>query len=169
MTSCDAFYRDRGECMFCEMLRQELETRERVALESGSFVALSPFAARFPFELWVLPKEHSPHFGRLGEDLVPEFAAFVQQTLARLEVCLQDPPYNFAIHTAPTTGTDVGHFHWHLELIPRVTEVAGFEWGTGFYINPMEPERAAEHLRRVPQTQVEAKVAPMSVGTRAGS
>jgi UDPglucose--hexose-1-phosphate uridylyltransferase len=171
MASCHEFFAERSECLFCDIIRQELDAGERVALESERFVVLSPYAARFPFELWLLPKEHEPHFYELSDESVSDLTDVLQETLARLEICLQEPPYNFAVHTAPVTGKNMGHFHWHVEVIPRVTEVAGFEWGTGFYINPMEPESAAEHLRGVPLEQVREKLtgSPLSEQSKVGS
>ncbi len=168
MRCCEESYGSHGRCLFCEILEQELQERERVVLETEHFVVLSPFAARFPFEMWVMPKEHSLHFMDLSDVGAADLAGALQEALARLEVCLKDPPYNYAIHTAPVGGAEVRCFHWHIELMPRVTRVAGFEWGTGFYINPMEPERAAEFLRDVPQRKVEEKIGSASVRERAG-
>ncbi len=163
MRCCEESFSTQGRCLFCDILDQELREHQRVVLETPHFAVLSPFAARFPFEMWVLPKEHSAHFMELGDEGVADLAGALQEALARLDVCLKDPPYNYAVHTAPVGGAQVRCFHWHIELMPRVTRVAGFEWGTGFYINPMEPERAAEFLRDVPRREVEEKVGSTSV------
>ena len=148
MQRCTDSYRATGRCLFCDIVQQELRSGERVVADCGDFLVLCPFAARFPFEMWLLPKFHAPHLFELAPERVPQLAEALREALARLEVCLHDPPYNYVIHTAPVTGEHRSHYHWHVELIPRVTEIAGFEWGTGFYINPLEPERAAEHLRQ---------------------
>ncbi|MHC4593046.1 MAG: galactose-1-phosphate uridylyltransferase, partial [Planctomycetota bacterium] len=159
MRSCEEFFEDGAHCLFCSIIEQELADGRRVVAESDGFVVLCPFAARFPFEMWLLPKEHMCHLFELDGPQLSDAAGILQEALARLEVCLQDPPYNYAIHTAPTTGEGASYYHWHVELIPRVTQVAGFEWGTGFYINPMAPESAAQYLREVPQRTVRDKVA----------
>ncbi len=149
MQNCRDYHSREGECLFCGIVRRERQAGTRIVLERDGFVVLSPYSARFPFELWVLPTFHAAHFHELSEDQAGQLAHVLHEALTRLEVCLREPPYNYAVHTAPV-GTPAGEpYHWHIEVIPRVTRVAGFEWGTGFYINPMEPERAAEYLRRV--------------------
>lgn len=154
MERCRAFEEREGRCLFCEIIERELRDGRRVVLESDEFVALSPYAARFPFETWVLPKYHEPHFHMTDADRAAGFGRMLQETVARLEVCLNRPPYNFVFHTAPVREGESSHYHWHLELIPRVTRVAGFEWATGFYINPMAPEEAAEYMRAVPDERL---------------
>lgn len=165
--SCEEFHSDRKRCLFCSIIEQELKAGERVVVESEQFVVLSPFAARFPFEMWLLPKRHSYHFFELDGSQIADMAGVLQEALARLEVCLHDPPYNYAIHTAPVTGQSPDHYHWHLELIPRLTRLAGFEWGTGFYINPMTPENAAQYLRDVSAEEVRHKTASAQAGKAA--
>jgi len=160
---CQEALAERGRCLFCEIVEQELRNGERVVAETDSFVALAPYASRFPFEMCVMPKYHAAHFFETSGHMVAEMALLLQEALERMEVCLKDPPYNFAIHTAPLSGAGAGDYHWHIELIPRVTRVAGFEWGTGFYINPMEPERAAQYLREVPRENLKSVTAPAAV------
>jgi UDPglucose--hexose-1-phosphate uridylyltransferase len=125
-------------------------------LDIDGFVALAPFASRFPFETWILPKEHNCDFVRLNKDSLINLAAILKQSLSKLKTGLNDPPYNFVIHTAPFRRPKSGYwktidldYHWHIEIIPHLTKVAGFEWGTGFYICPMAPEAAADFLRGV--------------------
>ena len=161
MQSCHEYRAAHGRCLFCQILDQELKDGERVVAQSDGFAVLSPFAARFPFEMWVLPKDHSWHVSELDGGRTADLAGLLQEALGRLEVCLNDPPYNYIIHTAPVAGPEADHYHWHIEVIPRVTHVAGFEWGTGFYINPMEPERAAAYLRDVPESKLREKTAAM--------
>ncbi len=134
-------------CVFCRLIEQELAARERIVFENERFVAMQPYAARFPFETWLLPKEHRASFGLLDEaDMLP-FADALRTTLGALHSCLNNPPYNYIVHTAPYSD-HAGHFyHWHLEIMPRLTQVAGFEWGSGFYINPVVPEQGARFLR----------------------
>ncbi len=166
MRGCEESYADGGRCLFCDILEQELREGVRVVVEDEDFAVLSPFAARFPFEMWILPKRHSTHFFELDGDLVGGLAAVLQEALGRMEVCLRDPPYNYAVHTAPVGSSQADYFHWHIELIPRVTRLAGFEWGTGFHINPMAPERATEYLRDVSEARLREKVASVSARRR---
>lgn len=146
-------YKER--CVFCDILKQELDVQDRIILEMDSFVAIAPFASRFPFEIWILPKEHSCDFPRLADASRIDLARILKVTLAKLKMALGDPPYNYIIHTAPfRVGRKAGYwrtieedYHWHIEIIPRLTRVAGFEWGTGVYINPTPPEEAAKYLK----------------------
>jgi len=141
------FFGFRGRCLFCDMIKQELATQTRIILENDEFVAFAPFAARFPFETWVLPKAHASHFEAIGDSTAGAMASLLKTTLMKLERALTAPPYNYIIHTAPYDAGPLRHYHWHLEIIPRLTKVAGYEWGTGFYINPLPPESAAKFLR----------------------
>jgi len=147
MQRSEAHYYRHHRCLLCDVIRQEMEERERVVLESDAFIVISPYAARFPFEMWVMPKYHAGWFHGTSPERVPELARLLREAIVRLEKCMGRPPFNYAIHTAPVTGQGRDYYHWHIELIPRVTRVAGFEWGTGFYINPMPPETAARYLR----------------------
>jgi len=155
MKGCEDFYGYRGRCLFCDMIEQEISSGERVVLEGENFVAFEPYAARFPFETWILPKRHSSHFENLQKLGIAELAADLRTLLLKLETALDYPPYNYIVHTSPFNVGDLNHYHWHIEVIPRLTRVAGFEWGTGFYINPVPPENAAEYLRTV---EIDAQV-----------
>lgn len=157
ISRCERYYSYRSRCLFCDILEEELEQGERVVMESANFAVLSPFASSFPFEMWVVPKFHSGRFQDVTDQQCAEAAAVLQEAIARLELCLGNPPYNYAVHGAARAGVDA--YHWHIELIPRVTQVAGFEWGTGFYINPMEPEKATRHLREVSQEELSERLA----------
>jgi UDPglucose--hexose-1-phosphate uridylyltransferase len=141
------YYDLKERCIFCDIVRQELSTGSRVVLETEQFLAICPYAARFPFEIWVLPRRHFSHF----EDTdVPTFhnLGWVMPVLAReIDKVLERPAYNVMIHTAPLQESALPSYHWHIELIPKLTKVAGFEWGTGFYINPTPPEESAKFLR----------------------
>ncbi len=169
MQHCASHYAEASRCLLCEIAERELAEGSRVALETDNFVALSPFAARFPFEMWLMPKEHAAQFAELPEERCAELAAALREALARMEICLHDPPYNLAIHTAPVGGGDVAYYHWHLELIPRVTEVAGFEWGTGFYINPIAPEEATRYLREVAPQALRKKLGETCAAEKRGT
>ncbi|MBM4046217.1 MAG: galactose-1-phosphate uridylyltransferase [Planctomycetes bacterium] len=149
MDGAKQFYNFRGRCIFCDMIKQELRSQTRIVVSSDHFVAFEPYAARFPFETWVLPKVHSSHFEDLTEPQRFDLAVVLKRTLGKIEKALQMPPYNYIIHSAPFIEPSMKHFHWHFEIIPRLTKMAGFEWGTGFYINPVPPEAAAQDLRDV--------------------
>ena len=112
-------------------------------------MAMTPFAARFPFETWILPKDHASSFDAISDKDLRGLAQVMQRTLRKLKNLLGDPSYNFMIHTSPLHGREKDSFHWHIEVIPHLTEVAGFELGTGFYVNPTPSEIAAEKLRAV--------------------
>ncbi|MDB5335057.1 MAG: galactose-phosphate uridylyltransferase, family 1 [Planctomycetaceae bacterium] len=141
------FYNYRGRCIFCDMVQQELATGSRIVLDLPNFVVFCPFASRFPFETWILPKQHSSHFENIQRQQVEELGLVLKTVLCKLELALDDPPYNYIIHTAPFDTQELQHYHWHIEIMPRLTRVAGFEWGSGFYINPVLPEQAAAFLR----------------------
>jgi UDPglucose--hexose-1-phosphate uridylyltransferase len=143
----EAFYTHRGRCLFCDIIQQELDTNSRIIISAENFIAFAPFASRFPFETWILPKKHETHFENLQGFEVEELAHVLKSALIKLETVLDFPPYNFIIHSTPFNINESEYYHWHIEIIPRLTNIAGFEWGTGFYINPTPPEQAAEILR----------------------
>lgn len=154
MDRCEGFFRYRGRCLMCDILAQDLADGTRIVIDSANFVVLTPFAARFPFEMWVAPKPHLSHFEDTSDKMLAELAGVLYEALSRLDLALEKPPYNYSIHSTPFVFGDVDYYHWHMEVIPRVTEVAGFEWGTGFHINPVPPENAAQFLREVPAESV---------------
>ena len=149
MTGSLEFYNYRGRCIYCDMIQQELAAEKRIVLDTPHFTAFCPFASRFPFETWILPKNHTSHFENIQKTGSTTWATCLHQVLNKLELALDKPSYNYIIHTAPFDHTELPHYHWHIEVIPRLTKVAGFEWGTGFYINPVPPEQAAAFLREV--------------------
>jgi UDPglucose--hexose-1-phosphate uridylyltransferase len=150
------YYNYHERCIFCDLIKQEIESQDRVILDIGGFIAITPFAARFPFEVWILPKKHSSDFINLEMPLRSGLGRIMKKILSKLKKGLNDPPYNYILHTAPFRRAKVGYwksidydYHWHIEIMPRLTRVAGFEWGTGFYICPLSPEDAAKFLREV--------------------
>lgn len=145
---CHQHFRDDGQCAFCGVLAKELDEGQRTVLETEHFVLLSPYAPRFPFETWLVPKQHHSHFERAAH---AGLALALRSALGRMNEALASPPYNAYIHTAPVSDDSLPYYHWHMELIPKLTQVAGFEWGTGCHINPTPPEEAARILREVPE------------------
>ena len=150
MEGAKKFYNYRGRCIFCDIIRQEIEEKERIVYQTKTFIAIAPYASRFPFEVWILPVKHQSHFISTSESEIKELVTFLKTVLAKIENTLERPPYNYMIHTSPFNSTNsIDYYHWHIEITPRLTRTAGFEWGTGFYINPVLPEKAAEYLRNV--------------------
>jgi UDPglucose--hexose-1-phosphate uridylyltransferase len=137
-----------GRCVYCEVLEHELAAGERLVLDNDRFCALVPFAARVPFEMWIIPKEHCPDFGEAGGEDRAAFTHVLGEVLGRLKRKLGDPDYNFAFFTAARTGREQPHLHWHLLIRPRLTTRAGFEIGSDMNINPSLPEADAEFLRQ---------------------
>ncbi len=147
LDGAQAYYSHRDRCVFCDIIDQEITDTRRIAAENPGFLAFEPFASRFPFETWVIPKAHAASFEQADEALIDELANMLSCVLKKINAALGSPPYNLMLHSSPF-NTDVGAFyHWHIEITPRLTRVAGFEWGTGFYINPTPPEQAAQYLR----------------------
>jgi UDPglucose--hexose-1-phosphate uridylyltransferase len=141
------YFNDRDRCIFCDILEQELEDSVRVIEQNRSFVSMSPYAPRFPFETWIVPKQHSAFFENTSNDQMTDLAMILSSTLKRLNLVLENPPYNYLIHNSPFKFKEEETYHWHIEIMPRSTLIAGFEWGTGFHINPTPPEESASFLR----------------------
>ncbi len=143
------YYDYKERCIFCDIIRQEIIDKSRIVSESDSFIALAPYASRFPFETWLMPKSHLSNYTDTDPDALDELARILKEVLARLKAGLDNPSYNYILHTSPIGNEYRDYFHWHIEIIPKLTRVAGFEWGTGFYINPTRPEDAAKFLREL--------------------
>jgi UDPglucose--hexose-1-phosphate uridylyltransferase len=158
LMSAPDHYRHRGRGLFCDIIRQGRGAGTRVGVENKDFVVFTPYASRSPFELFLAPVEHQHDFCDITDEGIDVLAATVSDTFKRLRSALNDPPFNFVLHLAPNFRnktvwierfpTLVDGYHWHMEIIPRMTKSAGFEWGTGFHINPTPPELAADYLRR---------------------
>jgi UDPglucose--hexose-1-phosphate uridylyltransferase len=145
------YYENKERCIFCDIVRQELSSQVRLVSENDHFICITPYAARFPFETWILPKKHDSHFEDSQKYEFESLSRILVETLKRQGKALNNPPYNFLIHSSPFNHNyhDEDYYHWHLEIMPRLTNVAGFERGTGFYINPTPPEEAAKFLREM--------------------
>lgn len=148
------FHAGTGDCLHCRLIEEESAREERLILRNEAFIVTAPYASRFPYEMHVHPLRHEALFSASGDRDLEILAASLQDVLGRFDRALDDPPFNLVLHQAPSprqTGgsgpADAVSYHWHLEILPVLTRVAGFEWGTGFYINPVPPEAAAAGLR----------------------
>jgi UDPglucose--hexose-1-phosphate uridylyltransferase len=141
------YFDDNGECVYCTIINKELKVKDRIILETDNFVAKAPFASRSPFETVVLPKKHSSSFGQISAAEAKELSFVMKQTLGKLYKALNNPAYNYIIYSAPCHEEDLEYFHWHIMIVPRIASVAGFEMGSGMYINTVIPEEAARFLR----------------------
>src|SRR2546430_4161674 len=140
------YWQRKERCVWCDVIRQDRRDRRRVVAETGGFVALEPFAPRFPFETWILPVRHRAAFEESGVEELRGLAEMVGAFMRRMNRVLGAPPFNFMLHTAPLREGAVEDFHRHLEIIPKLTRAARYEWGSGFFINPAPPQDAAEGL-----------------------
>jgi UDPglucose--hexose-1-phosphate uridylyltransferase len=147
MTGARLFYESRGRCLFCTILTREIKERARLVAETERFVVLCPYAARFPFETWILPKTHMPYFEQCSADDYAELSRCLRATLTRLTRRFGTLPFNYVIHSAASAGEPHTYYHWHLEIMPKLSHAAGFEWGSGSFMNPVAPEEAARMLR----------------------
>jgi len=141
------FYDFKERCIFCDIIREETRAGSRLVTETDRFTVVEPYAARFPFETWLLPKRHESHFEDTDAPTLANLAWILRATIRKLDQVLERPAYNFVVHSAPVQEPPLAYYHWHLEFIPKLTKVAGFEWGSGFYINPTPPEESAKFLR----------------------
>lgn len=142
-------YKSTERCIYCEIIRREAYRRERLVAASESFVALCPFAPRFAYETWILPKTHAAGFTESSESDIVALADVLRDLITRLNRALNDPPLNYFIHSRPVHDTENAHYHWHIEILPQIARAAGFEWGTGAHMNSVAPEDAARLLRHV--------------------
>jgi UDPglucose--hexose-1-phosphate uridylyltransferase len=148
------YYSYKDRCIFCDMRDEEARSGERVILETEHFMAFCPYASKFPFEFWVIPKRHTCAFRDITGQEVADLGGVMATLLGRMKTVLQGPSYSYVLHTAPnriprrnhwhTLGED---YHWHIEVAPRLLRASGFEWGSGFYVLNTSPEDAAGYLR----------------------
>ncbi|NUN64808.1 galactose-1-phosphate uridylyltransferase [Pseudanabaena biceps] len=143
------YFDDMGECIFCETLRDELNAKERIILETEHFVAFIPYAALSPFHMWVFPRRHSSCFGEINDLEIADLAYTLKTVLSKLFYGLNNPAYNYTIRSMTTDARHSHYFHWYLAIVPRVSQAAGFELGSGMYINTAMPEDSAKFLREI--------------------
>jgi len=138
-----------GECVYCRTLRQELRDRQRIVFETEHFVAFVPYAALSPFHLWIYPRRHSSSFDDIYDSEIDDLAENMTTVFAKLYHGLNNPDYNYSIRSIPAHDGSREYFHWYVAIIPRITKAAGFEIGSGMYINQTVPEESAAYLRKV--------------------
>lgn len=138
-------YKDR--CVYCDIIRQEIKQDVRIVSQNEHFIAITPYAPRSPFEMWVLPKKHEHSYSEMEDTHFESLTSIFSEIMRRLDACIPGVPYNFVLHTSPLRSEPLEYYHWHFEIMPKLTSIAGFEWGSGFYINPLPPEDAAKYLR----------------------
>ena len=141
------YFDDTGECVFCRTLKEELASAERIIVETKHFVAFIPYAAMSPFHLWIFPRRHASSFDEITPEEISDFALNVKTVLFKLYTGLNNPDYNYTIRSITVGETD--YFHWYFTLIPRVSKTAGFELGSGIFINTLLPEESAKFLREI--------------------
>lgn len=142
------YYLEEGKCLLCTLLEEEEKKGERVVLSNDSFLAYIPFAAPLPFTTWIVPREHFSSLELSGGKVEEKMASILKEYMGRLASRLEDPPYNLYLHGSPLRSDSLPYFHWHIEIIPKLTIVAGWEMATGTYINVSRPEEAASFLRK---------------------
>jgi len=141
------FHEESGECLFCRVLADELEARERLLEVEPGFVAFVPYAALSPFHIWIFPRRHASSFDTISDAEIPELATVLSRVLRRLSTSLDDPDFNFTIRSVPVSEGENQSYHWYLAIVPRTNQMAGFELGSGIFINSVRPEDAAAVLR----------------------
>jgi UDPglucose--hexose-1-phosphate uridylyltransferase len=149
MEGARLYHQFKERCVFCDIVRQEVRERARLVYENDGYVVVEPYAPKFPFETWVLPRRHRAAFENVPREEYGALADALKVGLGKLRAALDDPPYNFILHSAPFDEQESPSYHWHIEIMPTLGRVAGFEWGSGFYINPTPPEEAARFLREL--------------------
>lgn len=141
------YFKEHKECVHCVMIGWEKQDTKRIVFENEHFIAFCPFISRTAFEIRIFPKEHDAHFDHMVRDHYGQFADALRFSLSALHKTLENPAYNFFLHTAPLDGEEYNHYHWHMEIVPKTAIWAGFELSTGIEISTLSPEQAAGFLR----------------------
>lgn len=147
LDGAEAHFSHTGRCAFCDLVGSELKDGSRVVARTANFVAVTAFAPRFSYEMWLLPLAHEARYEALTDARALELAGLVKRVLRALDVVCHSPAYNWFLHTSPLRSGDLPHYHWHLEILPRTARPAGLEWGFGCHITTASPECAAAELR----------------------
>jgi UDPglucose--hexose-1-phosphate uridylyltransferase len=148
LDGAELYHRNNKKCVYCTIADWELKNKKRLLFENDNFMVFCPFSSRVAFEIWVMPKAHKPYFERINNEEKIDLGEALQKAVSMVYETLEDPAYNFYLHTSPCDGKDYPHYHWHFEILPHTATWAGFELSTGIEISTIEPERAAEELRK---------------------
>jgi len=148
LLNSEKYFKTHKKCVYCQMTKWERKVKKRIVFENKEFLVLCPFASKSAFQTIISPKRHLSHFERITEKEKKFLAEAFQSALRKLHRGLNDPPYNFYLHTAPCDGKNYDHYHWHWTILPKTSTWAGFELGAGMEISTIEPEKAAEYLRK---------------------
>ncbi|HUI30432.1 MAG TPA: galactose-1-phosphate uridylyltransferase [Candidatus Acidoferrales bacterium] len=143
------YFDDMGECVCCRTVKDELNAKGRIILQNKNFVAFIPYAALSPFHIWIFPLRHVSSFHEINDDEIKDLSKCLRIVLAKLYHGLNDPDFNYSIRSIPTRDLHSEYFHWYLTIVPRVSKTAGFEIGSGMYVNTSVPEESADFLRKV--------------------
>jgi UDPglucose--hexose-1-phosphate uridylyltransferase len=154
------FYDETGDCIYCSVMAEELSDQVRIIARSDHFVAFIPYATLTPFALWIYPLRHKANFSEATDVELADLARMLRMVLRKIYFSLDNPDYNLSVRTPPREARGLRYYHWYLSLIPRVTRIAGFELGSGMFINATLPEKSAEFLRQAPVEPVRAVPTP---------
>jgi UDPglucose--hexose-1-phosphate uridylyltransferase len=143
------YYEMSNKCLLCETIKIEAKVKKRLIIENDTMIAYMPFAPRFPFETLIAPKRHNASYEEISQQEIKDLASIMSILFKKYDKLLHDPPYNYIIHTAPLRTPGLLYSHWHMEIILRLSQPAGFEWGSGVYINSVAPEEAAKDMKKV--------------------
>lgn len=149
MEAASAFFDMAGKCVYCNMIEDEYKAKDRMVLETEKFIAFSPYASAAPFITWLLPKRHAASFNEINEEEVRDLARTLRIVLRKLYLGLGNPDFNYCIRSVPVNEKNVEYFHWGIAIVPRLAQPAGFELGSGIFINSSLPEECAKFLRDV--------------------
>lgn len=141
------YYAENGECVYCRMIAEEIKAEKRVVAENKNFISFQPYAALSPFHTWIIPKKHKSSFGEIDDAEIKDMALILKETLAKFYYGLGNPDYNYCIRSSPFKDNETNYFHWYIAIVPRITKPAGFEVGSGMFINTSLPEQCAKFLR----------------------
>jgi len=146
LTRAKKHYDSTAHCIFCEIVQREVNCGERLVSQSDKFIAFCPFAPRFSYEAWILPKNHVAAFEQSTDEDITALAQFLRDFISRLNRALDRPPFNYVIYSKPPHQSTTRYYHWRIEILPQIARAAGFEWGSGMYMNSVAPEEAARLL-----------------------
>jgi len=147
LESARRFFTETGQCLACTLMAEEQEHGARIVAENAHFIAFIPYAALSPYHLWIFPKVHTACFAEESPDTLRSLAEILRAVLAKVHGLLANPPFNLVIRSLGPRERDAAHFHWYISIVPRVNKRAGFELGTGMYVNPSLPDGCAQALR----------------------